>query len=125
MAGTTQASWWQYSRWVYVIGRSLLINPATAGAENSAVETFIGRFVNPSTGTRPWLCERARVKCIWLQAGTEPIASTQPKWSEAKMVMLIGRDLKKIPLTTTEKTYVDTLIAATGTRRYGKKGGSI
>jgi hypothetical protein len=125
MSGTTTASWWQYSRWVYIIGRSLLKNPPT-GAEKTAVETFIQAIVNPSTGSRKgWLSNRARTKCERLQAGTEPLVTSQPNQAEAKIVMLIGRDLKKIPLTAAEEVFVGTLITATGNRRYGVKGGTI
>lgn len=109
---------WQYARWVYIIGRSLRINVPSSG-ERTAVETFIGQI----KASRPWLLYVLQNKAERLQAGTDPIVAAQSDYSEAKMVMAIGRDLKKIPMTVTEQGYCDTLITATGTRRLGTKGG--
>jgi hypothetical protein len=98
---------------------------AVTGSERTAVETFIQAIGNPKTGTRPWLAQSLRQKCQNLLAGTEPISAVQNDYAEAKMVQLIARDLKKIPMTNAEKTIADALIAATGNRKYGKQGGSI
>jgi len=108
---------WQYSRWISNIGRSLRINPASA-SEKNAVEIFIQRMVNPTTGTRPWLADSIRLVCNALVSGTEPISPAQPNIVEAKIVVIIGRDLMKIPMTTIEKPYCDELIGATGERKY-------
>ena len=109
---------WQYARWTYIVGRSLRINSPSSG-ERSAVQTFIGQI----KVSRPWLLYVLQNKAVQLVAGGDRIVASQPDYAEAKMVMAIGRDLKKIPMTVTEKGYVDTLITATGTRYLGAKGG--
>ena len=112
-----KANWWQYSRWVSNIGRSLRINPPSA-SERNVVESFIQRMVNPDTGTRPWLAEQIRLICNNLVSGNESISPLQPDYVEAKIIVIIGRDLMKIPVTTIEKPYCDELIGATGNRKY-------
>ena len=114
----TPVNVWQYARWTYIVGRSLRINPASSN-ERSAVQTFIGQI----KATRPWLLYRLQNKAEQLVAGGDRIVAAQPDYAEAKMVMVIGRDLKKIPMTITEKGYVETLLTATGTRKLGTKGG--
>ena len=119
--GDTMASFgnvWQYARWTYIVGRSLRINPASV-SERSAVETFIAQI----KVTRPWLLYRLQNKAEQLVAGGDRIVAKQPDYAEAKMVMVIGRDLKKIPMTITERGYVETLLTATGTRALGYRGG--
>jgi len=117
MAGTTLASWWQYSRWGWVITRNSRITLPT-GAELTAVQSFCNLFWNPSTriGTRPWLEDKFRRTAIGSQTNA---AANEPAWVNIKRMGVISRDLKKIPMTDAEKGYVDTIIAATGNRRYG------
>jgi hypothetical protein len=43
----------------------------------------------------------------------------QPTHVLVELLNYIGHDLKKVPLTDAESTEVDTLITATGNRRYG------
>ena len=105
---------WQYSRWVYVIGRSLLINPAV-GAEVAAVDAFITAIV----GTRPWL------DLVIKAQDEEWTGAKQSSHGNAKRIVKIGRDLKKIPMTDVEKALCDTFIAATGKRYLGVKGNTI
>lgn len=109
---------WQYARWTYIVGRSLRINPAS---RNEAAA--VGVFIQQIKATRPWLLYRLQNKAEQLVDGGDRIIALQPNYAEAKMVMVIGRDLKKIPMTIIEKGYVETLLTATGTRYLGSKGG--
>lgn len=117
MAGTANASWWQYSRWVWIIARTLRLNPPST-AERSAMEAFMTSVV----AGRPWLVAKIYHDST---TGKGYDFSTESDYNLARMVGVAGRDLKKIPLTDAEKDYVDTLIAATGNRRYGDKGNLI
>jgi len=107
---------WEYSRWVEVIGRSLRYNPAT-GAERTAAQTF----VNAVLVKRPWLD-------VMYDANTNN-DGTQPDDVQAlgRIIFNIGRDMQQnISIQdVTEKGYIDTLIAATGNRRYGDQANTI
>jgi hypothetical protein len=111
---------WQYSRWVWNIARNSRITNPT-GAELTAVKTFLKYFWNPvtDTGTRPWLKYKFMRLAIASSDGYEGDIDSQPTPVLVEMVAAVGRDLKKIPVTDTEKGYCDTLITATGNRRYG------
>ena len=159
--GTKNANWWQYSRWVYLIGRNMKQSGYITDTERTAIETFIQRIGNPETGTRPWLADRLRIKDQRLSDEQEdfeepevpeidtarialnqsfaklglygflspantsptpvidPINPKQDDYSESKMLQLIGRDLKKIPLNDQEKEWCDELFLATDPRRFG------
>ena len=110
-------NWWQYSRWISNIGRSLRISPPSLSERNSA-KSFIQRVGNPTTGTRPWLADKIRLVCNSLISGEEPISPQQPDYAEAKTLVIIGRDFMKLPITTIEQSYCDELINATGNRKY-------
>ena len=110
---------WQYSRDVYLIGRSLKMRRFTE-AEREAVITFIIAMA----GTRP-----AYVPYINLKADNPPAnefaASEEPRelvwdrlekqndYSLAKMVQKIGRSLKVQFCTAEEKALCDALFEAT------------
>ena len=110
---------WQYSRDVYLIGRSLKMRRFT-DAEREAVITFIIAMA----GTRP-----AYVPYINLKADNPPAnefaASEEPRelvwdrlekqndYSLAKMVQKIGRSLKVQFCTAEEKALCDALFEAT------------
>ena len=106
---------WQYSRWVYIIGRSLRMN-VPSSSERTATRTYLTQEI----AARPWLVQSLEERS-GLKTGMD--IPKEPDYNLAKMVMYVGRDLKKIPMTLTEKGYADTLITATGNRRYGSRGG--
>lgn len=120
MAGTTTASWWQYARWVWLISRNMRITEPT-GAELTAVKTFLKRIWNPATdtGSRPWLAQVWNEKAVNAGDQYEGDVDNEPTNVLVEMLGVAGRDLKKIPLTSTEEGWVDTLITATGNRRFG------
>lgn len=119
MSGTLLGSWWQYSRWIWSIGRSLRINPPSS-AERTATETFCKTFwdADAETGTRSWLASRFNEKAVMPTDDYIGDPDVEPDQIDCKMVQIVGRDLKKIPMTDAEKTVCDTYISATGDRRY-------
>jgi len=122
----SSADVWQYSRWVWVIARTMRINLPSA-AELAIVESFIKFFWDESTktGTRPWLQTRFIQNSIYPFKSAPSDPDIEPTYVDVKNLGVIARDLKKIPLTDAEAAQVDTLIAATGNRRYGDLGNLI
>jgi len=106
---------WEYARWVVVVGRSLRLNPAT-GVELTAARAFITNVMT----LRTWLD-------VDLDKATNPSGTAYGSIQDVgKMIVDIGRNMYVIPiLSAAEKGYVDTLIAATGNRRYGDKANLI
>ena len=120
MAASLTYSWWQYSRWVWNISRNMHItNPA--GAEAAAVVTFLKYIWEPvaQTGTRPWLQAMYQEKAVNAGDDYECDLDTEPVWVLIEILGVVGRNLKQIPITDAEAAQVNTLIAATGDRRYG------
>jgi hypothetical protein len=120
MAWDGAYSSWQYSRWVWNIARNMRITEPT-GAELAAVKTFIKLFWNPAaqTGTRSWLQAEFQEKAVNAGDNYECDIDTEPTNVLVEILEVIGRNLKQIPLTDAEAGYANTLIAATGNRRYG------
>lgn len=120
MAGSSTKSWWQYSRWTANIARNMRITEPT-GAELAAVVTFLKAIWNPvtQTGTRSWLQSMYQEKAVNAGDQYECDLDNEPTHVLVEILNAVGRDLKKIPLTDAEATLVDTLIAASGNRRYG------
>ena len=122
MAGSTTGSWWQYSRWVRNVARNSRIT-APSVAELAAFRTFVKAVWNPmtQTGTRSWLDVPFKMKAT-AAAGSinyQCDVDVEPQTVVVELVELVGRDLKKIPMTDAEQVLADALIAATGNRRYG------
>jgi hypothetical protein len=120
MAGSTTKSWWQYARWTQNIGRNARITEPT-GAELAAVKAFLKTFWNAvaETGTRPWLATSFNKKAVTASTNYVCNIDVQPTNVLIELIVVVGRDLDEIPLTDAEATEVDTLITATGARRYG------
>jgi hypothetical protein len=111
---------WQYSRWIYNIGRSMTITPQST-SENTAVENFINFIYDPATqtGSRPWLATLLNEKAVMPNDFYKGDSDVEPKNIDAKVLTAIARDLKKIAITDAEGAQADILIAATGNRKYG------
>ena len=101
-------NWWQYSRWTYLIGRTVKAQDFS-DSERSAVINFIEGII----GTRPALLPR-----INLKKGDATEIEVQNNYALGKMVQLIGRQLKVLPPTEEEKTFCDELFKVTDPRRY-------
>jgi hypothetical protein len=90
-------------------------------AELIAVRTFIKAIWNPiaKTGTRPWLEDMMLRRAV---TGTYDCdLDVEPTHVLVEILGAIGRDLDNVPITDAEVILVDTLMAATGNRRYGTK----
>ena len=121
MAGSTTGSWWQYAKWVWNIARNMRISEPT-GAELAAVKTFLKAIWNPQTqtGTRSWLETSFNKKSVTAAASNyQGDIDSEPTCVLVEMLGVVGRDLDDTPMTDAEKTLADTLITATGARRYG------
>jgi len=121
MSNWAAGSSWQYKRWVSNISRNSRITEPE-GAELTAVKTFLKLIWNPQTqtGTRSWL-ETAFNKKSVTAAGSnyQGDIDLEPTCVLVEMLNVVGRDFDKIPITNAEKGFADTLIAATGNRKYG------
>jgi len=119
MAGSSTKSWWDHSKWTSNIGRNSRITYFQSGAELAMARLFVKGFWDPvlQTGTRPWLDNKFR-----RAAGDSTyicnVDTEQPNVI-AKLVTVVGRDLKKVPLTDAEALAVVALIGQTNNRRYG------
>jgi len=100
------------------------------GAELTAVKTFIKVFWDPinQQGTRPWLQDEFVEKSVTGEYDGD--IDNEPANTLVEMVSVIGRNLVNPPIrdsapiiggvgTADETAAVDTLISATGNRRYG------
>ena len=88
---------WDYARWIYVVGRSLDINPA------SSDELIAGKiFIDAICQERNWLDISSDI---------------------SEMITKIGHDFNKTPLQNDEEIKAcDEFFKATGDRRFGKLG---
>lgn len=105
---------WEYARWVYIVGRSLRVNPAVKpGAEHTAAETFITNELIK----RPWLVQQNWEKSNNTGGVDDPTYI-------GEMIAVIGKDMNKIPLIdNAEKAECDALFTGTAERRFGEQGG--
>jgi len=109
---------WQYARWVQLIARNSRITLPT-GAELTACRTFLKAIWNPvtQTGTREWLQDVLVQKAV---TGTyNGNIDNEPSYVIVEMLEAVADNMKQIPITDAEGVLVNTLIAATGNRRYG------
>jgi len=121
MSDWSPAQSWQYARWVWNIARNMRITEPT-GAELAAVKTFLKAIWNPQTqtGTRSWLETAFNKKSVTATASSyQGDIDSEPTCVLVEMLGVVGRSLDNIPMTAAEKTLADTLISATGNRRYG------
>ena len=125
MAASTTYSHWQYAWWVWNVGRNMRITNPT-GTELAAVRTFLKAIWNPvaRTGTRSWLDDDFKKKAV---AGSSANThyrcniDTDPVWVLVELLGVVGNDMRaNVPITTAEGVLINTLIAATGNRRYGQ-----
>jgi len=118
MAASTTYSWWQYSRWLWIIGRNMRITEPT-GAELTALRTFLKYIWNPvtQTGTRDWLDDNFKKKAVTGDYDCD--LDVEPTHVLIELLGVVARNMKDIPITNAEAVQANTLIAATGNRRYG------
>jgi hypothetical protein len=112
MSWGNSGSSWQYSRWVRNASRNARItNPI--GLEELLYRICVYYFYDPitNTGTRPWLRDAYLRKATAAAAGSayECNLTTEPIQVIVELVDVIGRDLKKIPITDAEKSVLDVI----------------
>ena len=103
---------WQYSRWVYLLGRSVKFRYFTA-KEREAIVTFL----NAMLPLRPGCFARFFIK-LGNAYDYSDTFTYQNDYTLGKMLQVIGKDMKvKFPVEG-EKALCDTLFAATDNRRF-------
>lgn len=105
---TANCNWWQYSRWTYLIGRTVKSKDFST-TEREAVITFIEEILKNRQSLLPRLN---------LKKGDVSEIEVQNNYALGKMAQLIGRQLKVLPPTEDEKILCDDLFKVTDPRRY-------
>jgi hypothetical protein len=112
MAWNGQASSWQYSRWVRNAARNARITNPT-GLEELLYRICVSYFYDPinNTGTRPWLKMEYFKRATAADTGSTYRCNlaVEPISVIIELTDLVGRDLKKIPVTNAEKAVLDLL----------------
>ena len=112
MGWGNQGSSWQYSRWVRNASRNARISYPT-GIEELLYRICCAYFYNPQTGigSRPWLKDEFLKKATAGGTGSTYMfnIATEPIHAIGEVVDVIGRDLKKLPVTDAEKAVMDLL----------------
>lgn len=101
-------NWWQYARWVYLLGRSNKYRYFTE-TEKVALLDFIAKIAE----TRPYIIDRLNLK-----KGNNGEWTVQNEYSIGRAIQLIGRQLKVQILTEEEKELCDALFEKTDKRRF-------
>ena len=101
-------NWWQYSRWVYLLGRSNKYRYFTE-KEKVALLDFIAEIAK----TRPYIIDRLNLK-----KGTNGEWTVQNEYSIGRAIQLIGRQLKVQIISEEEKELCDKLFEQTDKRRF-------
>jgi hypothetical protein len=120
---------WEYSRWVKNYARNSRITEPTNVqpyvGELTAIKTFLKLIWNPvtQTGTRPWLQATFQRKATAAGSGDnyECDIDNEPTYVLIEMLEVVGRDLKKIPITLAEKNAANILLAVAPARVFGTK----
>lgn len=139
MSNWNVASSWQFSRWMKNYARNARITEPTDvlpyAGELTAIRTFLKGIWNPvtQTGTRPWLQDAFLRKATAAASGDDYQCNIddEPAAVLVEMLEVVGRDLKKLPITAGEAIASGTLFSGAPARVFGSKytygnvGGSI
>jgi hypothetical protein len=105
---STNKNWWQYSAWVKNIARNSRITEPTTTDPNVSmlpyIRTFLKVMCDPTVKgtsafldcTRPWLYEK--FLRLSVNSGYQCDIDTEPTHVLVKMLEVVGRDFKKIPI---------------------------
>lgn len=130
---------WQYSRWTKNYARNCRITEPTNvlpyAGELTRIRTFLKVIWNPmtQTGTRPWL-EDAFLRKATAAAGGDNYQCNlddEPAAVLVELLEVVGRDLKKLPVTAGEMVACGILFIGASPRVFGSKytygnvGGSV
>lgn len=103
---------WQYSRWMRNAARNARITEPI-GAEALLYRIAVAYFCDPinNTGTRPWLKDAYYRKATAAAGGADYQCDigTEPMSVIIELTDVVGRDLKKLPITDAEKATLDIL----------------
>lgn len=124
MSGSLVASWYQYSQWVKNIARNSRITNPTDPADVAflaQIKVFLKFICNPvaQTGTRPWLKDKFFRLAVGASDQYQGNIDTEPAYVLVKMLEVVGRDFKKIPITDAEVAQANAMIALASNRQYG------
>jgi hypothetical protein len=120
---------WEYSRWMKNYARNTRITLPTNilpyAGELTAIRTFLKSIWNPmtQTGTRPWLQDIFQRKAVQVPTDTDYQCDIDQQPAHVLVVMLeiVGRDLKKLPITAGEIVVAGTLFSSAPARVFGTK----
>lgn len=130
---------WEYSRWMKNYARNARItlptNVLPYAGELAKIQTTLKGFWDPmtQTGTRPWLQDSFQRKAVQVpgDADYQCDIDTQPAHVLVELLEVVGRDLKKLPITAFEMVMAGFLFSSAPARVFGTKptfggvGGSI
>ena len=124
MSASLVSSWWQYSQYVKNIARNCHISNPTDPASVALlaqIKTFLTFIWDPTTqtGTRPWLQDKFNRLSVGATDQYNGNVTVEPVYVLVHMLEVVGRDLKKIPITDAEVTQANLLIAVAQNRQYG------
>lgn len=120
---------WEYSRWLKNYARNSRITEPTDvlpyAGELTGIRTFLKYIWNPmtQTGTRPWLQDAFLRKATAAASGDNYQCNIdhEPITVLIEMLELVGRDLKKLPITAGEVVAVGMLFMVAPARVFGTK----
>jgi len=123
-------SWWQYSVWVVNVARNSKITEPE-GAELAFIRTFLKVIWDPvtQTGFRPWL--QTAYQAYAVQAPYICDLDTLPTCQLIKILDVVGRNFKQVPISDFEALGADILFSLSDNARlgtkphYGSVGGSV
>lgn len=130
---------WEYSRWMKNYARNCRITEPTNvlpyAGELAKIQTTLKVFWDPmtQTGTRPWLKDSFQRKAVQVPGDVDYQCDidTQPAHVLVELLEVVGRDLKKLPITVIEMMVCAFLFGGspervTGTGpTFGNVGGSV
>jgi len=121
------AASWEYSRWTKNYARNCRITEPTDvlpyAGELAKLKTTLQVFWNPmtQTGTRPWLQAAFQRKAVQVPTDTDYQCDIdqQPAHVLVEMLEIVGRDIKKLPLTIFEEITLSFLFTGAPERVFG------
>lgn len=120
---------WEYSRWTKNYARNCRITEPTNvlpyAGELARIITCLKYFWNPvtQTGTRPWLQDSFQRKATATPGNAEYQCNLdlEPASVLVELVEIVGRDLKKLPVTAGEMNQMGIVFAGSPERVYGSE----
>jgi hypothetical protein len=118
MAASLTANWYQYSQWTKNIARNSRITEPT-GPLLDFIKVFLKVICDPvtQTGTRTWLIPKFQRLAV--NSGYQGNIDTEQTHVLVRMLEVVGRDFKKIPITDFESYGVALLINLAQNRQIG------